>query len=126
MSKGPWKSCPRTGISLRKLRHSDVPVTDDGLFDISSLPDCDVFNVASIASLCGFKDVAYFRDVVLARPDCPIHIHRIQLKDDATSRRNGTIYAAHTTSAAAGGKMWFVMRAREQQCRFDISSGSNI
>jgi hypothetical protein len=131
MSKRPWKRCPHTGVSLTKLQRSNAPLTDEGYFDVTRLADCDVYTVSSIAALCGFSDVPYFRDVVLANPDCRIHYHRVVLKDDAAPRRNGTIYATRTNSAIAGGKMWRSMqlaeaRTRAMAFRFDVSSGSNI
>jgi hypothetical protein len=131
MSKRPWKCCPHTGISLTKLQRSNAPLTDEGYFDVTRLPDCDVYSVSSIAAICGFHDVPYFRDVVLANTDCPIHYHRVVLKDDAAPRRNGTIYATRTNSAIAGGKMWHSMqlaeaRTRALACKSDISSRCNI
>ena len=131
MSKCPWKRCPYTGISLVKLHNSNAPLTEEGHFDVTSLPDCDVYDVSSIAALCGFHDVPYFRDVVLANPDCRIHCHCISLIDDAAPRRHGTIYATRTNSAIAGGEMWRSMQSAEARTRalaykFDVSSGCNI
>lgn len=131
MSKGLWKICPLTGVSLAKLRRSDVRLVDDDKFDVSVLPDCDVFDVSSFAALCGFSDVAYFRDIVLRKPGCPIHFRRNVLKDESTGRRIGDIYATRTMSAVAGGQMWRInqlaaARTRARSGASDISSGSNI
>ena len=131
MSKGAWKRCPWTGISLAKLQRSDAPVTDEGYFDRSSLADCDVFNISSIAALSGFLDVRYFQDHVLPTPDCPIHIRRMVLGDDERPRRNGVIYATRTTSAVAGGQMWWSRQRAAAQARIsgglsDVSSASII
>ena len=131
MSKGPWNACPLTGVSLAKLRRSDVSLVDDDKFDVSVLPDCDVFDVSSFAALCGFSDVAYFRDIVLRKPGCPIHFRHRVLKDVANGRRIGDIYATRTTSAVAGGEMWRTIqlaaaRTRARSGASDVTSGSNI
>ena len=107
MSNSSWKCCPYTGLPLVRLeRGSDVPITADGFFDTSRFPDSNLFNVASIAAVCGFKDTAYFRDRVLQDPDCPIHFHKMAVVDERTGRRVGEVYATHQNSAVAGGEMW--------------------
>jgi hypothetical protein len=107
MSNGSWKCCPYTGLPRVRLeRGSDVPVTLEGFFDTSRFPGSNLFCVASIAAVCGFKDVAYFRDHVLQDPDCPIHFHKMAVVDERTGRRIGEIYATHQNSAVAGGEMW--------------------
>ena len=74
MSKSAWKLCPFTGLPLSRLeRVSEAFLTLEGFVDGSRLfPDCDLFCVNSFAAACGFKDAVYFRDRVLAHPDCPI------------------------------------------------------
>ena len=111
MSKGSWKCCPYTGLPLVRLdRGLDVPVTPERFFDTNRFPGSNLFCVASIAAVCGFKDVAYFRDHVLQDPDCPIHFHKMAVVDERTGRRIGEIYATHQNSAVAGGKMWHSMQ----------------
>ena len=117
VSKSAWQRCPWSGISLVRLSRSNAPLTGEGYFDGSSLQDCDVFNISSIAALCGFLNVAHFRDVVLADSDCPIHFRKLALSDDEELRRNGYIYATHTTSAMAGGKMWHLQQRAAAQAR---------
>ena len=118
MSKGPWRLCPVTGISLAKLsRVSDDIVRPDGTFATEILSDSNVFCVNSIAALCGYTDVAYFRDHVLEDPACPIHVHKLTLVDDFTGRRIGEVIATHQNSADFGGQVWHEMQqtaARER------------
>ncbi len=111
MSKGSWNCCPYTGLPLNRLeRGSNVPVTPEGFFDTSRFPDSNLFCVASIAAVCGFKDVAYFRHHVLKDPECPIHVHKLALIDESNARRIGEIYATHQNSAYAGGEIWHSMQ----------------
>jgi hypothetical protein len=132
MSKGPWRRCPHTGLSLAKLERADGNFVVDGHFDTAILSDCDVFAISSIAALCGYLDVAYFRDVVRVTSACPIHVRQIALKDAASGRRIGLIHATHTNSALAGGETWRGMQKAAAQARanasrtWDASSGSNI
>ena len=111
MSKESWKYCSYTGLPLNRLaRGSDVPVTPEGFFDTNRFPDSNLFCVASIAAVCGFKDVAYFRDHVLQDPDCPIHFHKMRVVDERTGLLIDEVYATHQNSAVAGGKMWHSMQ----------------
>ncbi len=128
MSNGSWKCCPYTGLPLVRLeRGSNVPVTPEGFFDTSRFSDSNLFCVDSIAAVCGFKDVAYFRDHVLQNPDCPIHINKMRVVDERTGRLIGEVYATHQNSAVAGGKMWHSMqraaaRDRARASRTVVSS----
>jgi hypothetical protein len=85
---------------------SDEYLDAEGNFDRGLLPDCNLFDVRSIAAVCGFRDRAYFRDIVLPHPDCPIHVHRIVLRDQKTGNRVEVVYATHQNSADFGGQMW--------------------
>ena len=107
MSKGSWNCCRYTGLSRNSLaRGSEVPITPEGFFDTSRFPDSNIFSVASIAAVCGFKNVLYFRDHVLQDPGCPIHFHKLVLIDESNGCRIGEIYTTHQNSAVAGGEMW--------------------
>ncbi len=121
-----------TGVSIKKLNQSSGDLLGpDGSFDTSIFPDCDVLNIGSFAVLSGFKGPAYFRDVVLSRPDCPIHFHTLVLIDELTGRRLGEIYATAQNSAVAGGVTWRLMKKHEARDRAlaqmtDTSSGQVI
>ncbi len=121
-----------TGVSIKKLNQSSGDLLGpDGSFDRSIFPDCNVFNIGSFAALCGFKDPAYFRDVVLARSDSPIHFRTLALIDELTGKRLGEIYATAQNSAVAGGVMWRTMKKHEARDRelaqmTDTSSGQVI
>jgi len=124
MSKGPWKKCPLTGVSLAKLSRSDAPLTEEGNFDPAFWPDCNVFDIRSIAAHCGFADVAHFENVVLRTSGCPIHFRSV---GSPTER----IYGTHTSSAQAGGETWrseqrTAARARCDAGVFDVASGSSL
>jgi hypothetical protein len=126
MSKGSWKCCPYTGLPLVRLeRGSNVPVTPEGFFDTSRFPDSNLFCVASIAAVCGFKDVAHFRDHVLQDPECPIHFHKMRVVHERTGYLIGEVYATHQNSAVSGGEIWHSMRraaARDRALRTTVSS----
>ena len=129
MSNGSWKCCPYTGLPRVRLeRGSDVSVTADGFFDTSRFTDSNLFCVASIAAVCGFKDTAYFRDRVLQDPDCPIHFHKIVVVDERTGRRIGEVYATHQNSAVAGGEIWHSMQrvAARDRALASITAVSSI
>jgi hypothetical protein len=89
-------------------------------FDTAILSDCDIFAVSSLATLCGYRDVAYFRDVVLVNSDCPIHVRQIAWTDEASRRRIGTVHATHTNSALAGGETWCRMQRAAAQVRSQL------
>ena len=136
MSRGKWQRCPYTGRPLRILsRANEEALTWEGYFDRSNVPDCDLFDVRSIAAVCGFRDVAYFVGHVLPHQDCRIHIHRVPLLDAETGELIVEVVATHTTSAQVGGGWWHDMqrrRARERATthstrpRIDVSSGQAI
>ena len=129
MSKTRWKRCPHTGVPLSQLeRVPEEYLTVEGNVDVSSLSDCNVFCVNSIAALCEFRDPRYFRDHILNHPDYPIHVRRMVLRDE-----NGmpvvTVVATHQSSAEAGGNAWHqkqeaAARERASASRTDVSSGS--
>ena len=107
MSRGKWRRCPATGISLARLEKvSEEYLTPDGHFDPRRLPDCDLFDVRSVAAACGFRNWRYFQTRVLVHPECPIHVHRLRLADDETGQFVAEIVATHQNSAVDGGAMW--------------------
>ena len=111
MSRGPWKRCPKTGLSLARLsRVSEDYLTLEGNFHPGRFSDCDLFDVRSIAAVCGFRDWAYFRDRVLTRSDCPIHIRKVELRDQDTGQLIAKVLGTHHNSAEVGGRMWHAMQ----------------
>ncbi len=121
-----------TGVSIKKLNQSSGDLLGlDGAFDTSIFPDCNVFNIGSIAAFCVYKDLAYFRDVVLPHSDSQIHFRKLVLIDELTGKRLGEIYATAQNSAVAGGVMWRTMKKHEARDRelaqmTDTSSGQVI
>ncbi len=123
MSRGMQKRCPLTEVPLARLdRVSEECLTDEGYVDVAErFPDSNLFCVRSIAAVGGFRDTAYFRDVMLSNPDCPIHVHRLVLKDELTGQSAAEVYATHQNSAHYGGQMWHKLqreaaRSRATQC----------
>lgn len=132
MSKGQWRRCPNTGISLKALaRVSERYLTDEGYFRIDLLSDCNIYDVRSVSAACGFLDYDYFRRSILTHPDCPIHVRRQTLFDEESGDPLVEIIATHQNSAAYGGKLWretrsAVARDRVLTSLTDVSSGSTI
>jgi hypothetical protein len=132
MSKGSWQQCPYTGMPRSILdRTSDDQTTNNGYFRTNQLPDCNLFDVRSIAAACGYRDHEYFRRFVLTHPNCPIHVQRVPLVDDETDTRLGEIIATHQNSADYGGRIWHEMQAAAARDRgfasqVVVSSGSTV
>lgn len=101
MARGPWGKCPLTGISKRKLstQVGETILCDDEVINPEVFPDCDIFDVRSFTAAAGYKDVAYFVDVVLQDSAC----HAIPVRTES-GRSLG--FATNTISAEAGGKAY--------------------
>lgn len=126
MSKESWKRDPRTGLPVSVFDRCDLRYVDDrGQFDVARYPDCNVFNVASLAARAGFRDPRHFRDKVLLHSQSPFHVHRIEVRDDMDGRYLATVFATHANSAEAGGKMWQAMKREEARSRATISPASS-
>lgn len=132
MSKGPWRRCPRTGLPSSTLDLvDDAYFANDGSIDLSSVPDCNVFDPRSIAALCGFKDPVYFMLRVLQDSRSTIHVRRLPVTDEY-GRAVAQITATHADSARAGGAMWRAAVGEGQRARAlgarvtDVSSGAVV
>jgi hypothetical protein len=93
MSRGQWKRCPITGIPVSQLPQGSE-------FDKSKFPDCNLFDVRSIAHAAGFgKQVNNFYARVLTDPSSPLHLHSLRADNGSALS-----YCTHTDSAIAGGE----------------------
>jgi len=102
MAKNRWKRDPLTGLTRKQLE--DLPgryVTRDGLFNCAALPDCNLYDVRTIAAEANY-DARYFRDVVLTHSGSPFHVHKISAENADGSKGRILVYATHTDSAHAG------------------------
>lgn len=125
MSKGPWKRCKISGISLVKLRGTDY-LSDTGEFKTWWFSDCDLFDVRSIAAADpdeGFTRVDDFLKRVVTDPSSPIHLHQL-INDDG----HGIGYATAQNSAERGWKNYrSAAKARQlagKRPAWDVSSAS--
>ena len=88
-----------TGLPLGRIPEEYL-ITPDDRFDTSRYPECDLYDVRSIAAAAGYLDWRYFRDQVITAPGSHFHAHGI-------CGHNGCVltYATHTMSAAHGGNV---------------------
>lgn len=122
MSKGPWKRCPVSGITLVKLQGTDH-LSNRGEFKASEFPDCDLFADRTIASTAGFGRVDHWKDRALAPGSSYFHLHRIE---DDEGRVLG--YATAQNSAEQGG-INYRCAAKDRQlsgkrASWDVTSGT--
>lgn len=98
----------------------DFVSLDDGDINPSRLPDCDLFNVSSIAAVAGFADPRYFAQVVLRKPQTLFH-YRTEILRDEDGREVGRVFATHANSAEVGGKA--LREMQRQAARDRVSRG---
>jgi hypothetical protein len=107
VSKGPWNVCSISGFSIALLNRADLPdslVTfETGGIDPSHYPDCNIFNVNTLAFEAGFADTRDFMRRAL--PSSVWHAHKYELRD-CGGKFLGTLFATHVDSARAGGEIW--------------------
>jgi hypothetical protein len=102
MSLGPWRRDKFTGLTDRQLSHSDLDRPQKEL--PARYPDCNIFNVTSMAALVGVT-VAHFRDRMLPHSLAIFHFYSEKIIDDRR-HNTGTIYAANTTSLMCALEHW--------------------
>jgi len=118
MSKAPWQKCRYSGLNQGKLKKlSDRMVREvDGEpgrleLDIDVYPDCDLFYIKSIAEAAGYKDYAYFEQLLRKFVPGSCHMHKYRAEN------NGAIlgYATATLSAQAVRKLRQASQDRSNQ-----------
>jgi hypothetical protein len=103
MSKGRWIRCPITGLTKTQLDQlPDEYLNREGRFNILALPDCNVFDVRTIAAVAGWKEHRYFSGEVLGSPSSSLNTHKVR------SDINGSVllHATHMNSADWGGRAY--------------------
>ena len=132
MSKGPWKRCLMTGLTRALIaRADDSYLNAQGGFDTATLPDCNLFNVRSIAVAAGFDDPRYFVGHVLPNTASNFHVHTTTVSDPE-GHYLAKVVATHTNSALAGGLIWHARIREEARARAvraistDVASGAAV
>jgi hypothetical protein len=117
MSKGPWKRCPYTGMSMALMCRAKEGFLDwEGFFDYTPLPDCNLFDVRSFAAAAGFETKRHFVDYVLSCEGTPFHFYRLSITDDE-GHQLFDVFATHVNSAQVGGQFWRQMQAEHARRR---------
>ena len=120
MSKGPWKRCQTTGIRIALLPDR---YKVGGDFDRSQFPDCDLFDLRTIAAAAGLPRVDDFKRRVMTDPTSPIHLWPIY--DDF-----GVLgWATATNSAEQGGRNYRSAASARQLAGkrvTEVSGGSGV
>ena len=127
MAKSAWAKDWLTGLSRKKMKalREDL-LRNDGALSPDAFPNCDLFDVRSIAAAAGYADPYYFETRVLTDPSSPFHAHPL------TTEAGKTIgYATHTNSARAGGEAFRALTDQRRlknlrQFKTDPSSGNNV
>ena len=103
---------------------SEDLLLDDGSLDPEKFPDCDLFNVNTIAAVAGYSP-EWFEKEVVTDPSSPFHLQKIQ-----NAQGNTISWATHANSAEWGGTEFRketekVKRANLKQFT-DVSGGANL
>gem|GEM_PF-4940258 len=111
MSRGKWKREPLTGVRLKTLEGTDC-MNGCGEFRADDFPDCNVYDVSTIANLAGFSRPDHFKSRALTDNSSYFHLHPVVSDEEKLlaycyNRKEKILtYCTHVDSAKAGGEAY--------------------
>lgn len=97
MAKKRWKRDPVTGLPKKRIEFlPDSYLDREGNFDTTPLPNCNIWNVSSMAAIARFTP-AHFESEVITNPGSFFHMHIVR---DEFGRR--VTFASNVSSVYYG------------------------
>jgi len=111
MSRKKWKREPLTGVSIKQLEVTDW-LSFSYEFKAKAFPDCNVYDVSTIANLAGFSRPDHFKSRALTDNSSYFHLHPVVSDEEKLlaycyNRKEKILtYCTHVDSAKAGGEAY--------------------